>query len=269
MAAEGGRSDAQLALAKLYENGKGVARDPVEAERWYAAAAGPLAAEAGRGDARAQEEFGKLLVGGRGVPQDVNRGVALLEAAAKQGRTSAQVQLGKLFAEGSDGVAPDPTAAARYYELAAQQGNSGAQYELAKLYAEGRGVPQDGMRAISLFQQAAAQGKINAYARIGDLYASGDGDGIVKDYGEAVRWYDEAARNGDAKGLYRLGEAYEQGRGVEADPVRALMWYSLAAEEGYEAAPARVDQLAGRLAPEQKAQAQAQAAEWQRANGAP
>jgi hypothetical protein len=194
--------------------------------------------------------------------------LALLEAAASQGRAGAQVQLGKLFAEGIDGLAPDPTAAARYYELAAEQGNAGAQYELAKLYVDGQGVPKDGKRAVLLLEQAAAQGKANAYTRIGDLYASGDGDGIAKDYGEAVRWYGEAARNGDAKGFYRLGEAYEQGRGVEADPVRALMWYSLAAEEGYEAAPARVEQLTGRLDPEQKAQAQAQAAEW-RVNGTP
>ena len=51
-------------------------------------------------DARAREELGKLLVSGRGVPQDVERGLALLEAAARQGRPSAQVQIGKVVAEG-------------------------------------------------------------------------------------------------------------------------------------------------------------------------
>ena len=194
--------------------------------------------------------------------------MALLEAAAKQGRAGALVQLGKMFAEGTDGVAPDLAAAVRYYKLAAQEGNASAQYELAKLYAEGRGVPKDSVRAVQLFEQAAAQGRVNAYAKLGDLYADG-GDGIGKDYAAAIRWYDEAVRNGDPRGFYKLGDAYEQGNGVEADPVRALMWYSLASEQGYEQAAARVERVADRLDPAQRAQAEALAADWRRNNGAP
>jgi TPR repeat protein len=42
-AAEGGDRPAQLALATLYESGRGVAKDPVAACAWYAiAAADPL-----------------------------------------------------------------------------------------------------------------------------------------------------------------------------------------------------------------------------------
>jgi TPR repeat protein len=120
-----------------------------------------------------------------------------------------------------------------------------------------------------LFQQAAAQGRVNAYSKLGDLYASDDGDGIGQDYGAAIRWYDEAARNGDPRGLYKLGYAYEEGKGVKADPVRALMWYSLASEEGYEPAAARIERVAGQLDPEQRTQAEALAADWRRDNAAP
>ena len=95
------------------------------------------------------------------------------------------------------------------------------------------------------------------------------GTGSAKDYAAALRWYDEAARHGDPRGFYKLGYAYEQGKGVKADPVRALMWYSLASEEGYEQAAARIERLASQLGPEQRAQAETQAAEWRRDNGTP
>ena len=91
------------------------------------------------------------------------------------------------------------------------KGIESAQYELAKLYAEGRGVPKDGARAAQLFQQAAAQGQ-DAYAQLGDLYASGDGDGIGQDYAAALRWYDEAARNGDPRGFISSGTRTSRAR---------------------------------------------------------
>ena len=157
-----------------------------------------------------------------------------------------------------------------YYKLAAQQGNASAQYELAKLYAEGRGVPKDGARAAQLFQQAAAQGRVNAYSKLGDLYASDDGDGIGQDYAAAIRWYDEAARNGDPRGFYRLGDAYEEGKGVQgrsrARPhvVQPRLRAGLRAGGGADRAGGWASST-----PEQRAQAEALAADWRRDNGAP
>jgi len=79
----------------------------------------------------------------------------------------------------------------------------------------------------------------------------------------------QPARHGDPRGLYKLGYAYEQGQGVKADPVRALMWYSLASEQGYEQAAARIERVGGQLDPEQRAQAEALAADWRRDSGTP
>jgi len=61
--AEQGRAGAQHALGKMYENGEGVPRDPVEAARWYR-----LAAE--QGHTGAQFYLGGMYYAGEGVARD-------------------------------------------------------------------------------------------------------------------------------------------------------------------------------------------------------
>ena len=85
---------------------------------------------------------------------------------------------------------------------------------------------------------------------------------------EAMAWYDEGARQGDAKALFKLGEAYERGRGVAADPVQALSWYTLAEEQGYERASERVARLGAALDPAATQAAAQQADLWRRDHGA-
>ena len=58
--------------------------------------------------------------------------------------------------------------------MAADQGHAGAVYALAQMYADGEGVPQDGARAVALYQESVEQGETRAYVRLGDLYAKGD-----------------------------------------------------------------------------------------------
>jgi uncharacterized protein len=66
--------DAQYELARLYVDGKGVAKDPEEAMRWFVAAAE-------QGLPRAQAAFGAMLVKGQGAPKDVSRGLSWLTLA--------------------------------------------------------------------------------------------------------------------------------------------------------------------------------------------
>ena len=187
--------------------------------------------------------------------------VAHYEAAARSGRTGAQLKLARLLHEGADGVPPDPAKAAVYFQMAADQGHAGAVYALAQMYADGEGVPQDGARAVALYRESVEQGETRAYVRLGDLYAKGDA--VAQNYEEAVRWYTLAAEHGDPKGLYRLGEAYERGNGVPEDLVQALMWYSLAQQADYEPAAARVERVAAKLEPADTDRAAQLAAAWQ------
>jgi TPR repeat protein len=56
---------------------------------------------------------------------------------------------------------------------------------------------------------------------------------------------------------------YSDGRGVAQDFVLAHMWFSVAAAQGHKIAPQNRDLVAGKMKPEQVAEAQRLAGEWQ------
>ncbi len=77
--AEQGDAEAQLALAGLYADGQGVARDPERAVFWYRQAAA-------QGDAVAQLNLGDHYARGLGVERDLGLAVYWLTLSARQGR---------------------------------------------------------------------------------------------------------------------------------------------------------------------------------------
>lgn len=110
--ADQGLQAAQVALGRLYETGDRVPRDVARAAALYeraAASTPPTTAiysppvtvggrgqmlflanpNAGPGLAEAQYRLGRLLIEGRGIPQDVERGRAMMKRAAKQGYSPA------------------------------------------------------------------------------------------------------------------------------------------------------------------------------------
>ena len=60
----------------------------------------------------------------------------------------------------------DKAEAVKWYRAAAEQGQSEAQYELGVMYADGSGVPRDHSEAVKWCQKAAAQGHEKASAAI-------------------------------------------------------------------------------------------------------
>ena len=82
-------------------------------------------------------------------------------------------------------------------------------------------------------------------------------------HGEALREWQAAANGGDARAMLALGRLYMQGLGAPQDYVKAHLWFNLAASRGEAAAATERNALAGRMAPEQIAEAQKQAAAWQ------
>ena len=82
-------------------------------------------------------------------------------------------------------------------------------------------------------------------------------------HSEALREWQAAANAGDAKAMLALGRLYMQGLGVPQNYVQAHMWFTLAASRFEAEAVKERDALAVRMAPEQVAEAQKQAAAWQ------
>ena len=82
-------------------------------------------------------------------------------------------------------------------------------------------------------------------------------------HGDALREWQTAANAGDAKAMLALGRLYRQGLGAPQDYVQAHKWFNLAASRGEAEAVTERDALAARMASEQVAEAQKQAAAWQ------
>jgi TPR repeat protein len=90
-------------------------------------------------------------------------------------------------------------------------------------------------------------------------------------YEAIINVWQSAARLGHAESQYNLGILYEMGPTgpiyesgviIPQDKIQALMWFSLAADRGYEDAVMRRDRLAEKMTPEQIAESERLTREW-------
>ena len=77
-----------------------------------------------------------------------------------------------------------------------------------------------------------------------------------------MKWYRLAADQGNACAQYNLGIMYAKGQGVPQDYVLAHMWFNLSAAQGIGDAVKNRDIAAGKMTPDQLAEAQRLAREW-------
>jgi hypothetical protein len=89
--AEKGNAEAQLKLAQMYQEGKGVAQNLQEAVNWSKKAAE-------QGLAQAQLFLGQMYASGKGVAKDVKEATKWLQKAADQGLQAAKDEITKLGA---------------------------------------------------------------------------------------------------------------------------------------------------------------------------
>lgn len=216
---------AQYGLGLLYANGYGVTQSDQTAREWWQKAVrdnkdarlllqtlpgdsqhdyptihNQYRSAATAGDADAQYKLGVLYNIGIGVKRDRDAAQNWFEQAAAQNHAAAQYQAGKYFAQYSKTA--DPERERIWYEKAAAQGNADAQYELGHLYADDsmlKETPQDFCRAITLWEQAAAQNQPRAQNRLVTIYSYGHKDcGIAQDDNKARALLEQIIANGDS-----------------------------------------------------------------------
>ncbi len=128
-------------------------------------------------------------------------------------------------------------AAVRQWQGPAAQGDADAQFNLAQAYKLGRGVSQDLSRAEKLFEQAAAQGHLQAADNLGLLlFQRGD-------RARTMPFIEAASGRGDPRAHYVLGLALFNGDGVEKDWERAYALVSLAQQAGLPQAAGALTQM--------------------------
>lgn len=201
---QSGFGPAALALGRLYEEGRGVARSIDQAYRMYSAAG---ARPGSAGDAQvAIQRLGYLRRFG-GPP-----------AATVDGALSA-------ISSGSELLA------ASILLPLARAGDPDAQYWLATTYQGERN------EAIRWYRAAALQGDSEAAYQLALLLDGGlDRAGRpLADAAEKARWLRRAAEAGHHDAALSLGEAYRSGKGVALSQAEAERWYKAAhrAEEGW------------------------------------
>lgn len=134
-----GDPSAQLQLAVAYDQGRGVAKDPVEAAAWCKKAAE-------QNYAPAQNCIGSMYQFGQGVTKDYGESVRWYRKAADQGHGEALTNLGAMYDQGL-GVKEDKAEAAKLYREGAEKGSVNGMNNLGVSYWRGEGVPKDLVQA--------------------------------------------------------------------------------------------------------------------------
>jgi TPR repeat protein len=151
VAAEAGVADAQALYAQLLlDGGKGVARDPHEALRWFSEAATA-------GHPMAMNMVGRCCEHGWGTRVDKARAAQWYEAAASRDLDWGLYNLATLHCLG-EGVPLDREAAFRLYGRAARLGHAKSVNLLGGFYEDGWVVARDMAAAAEHYRRAAEGG---------------------------------------------------------------------------------------------------------------
>tara|TARA_R110000868_G_scaffold50530_3_gene161400 strand:- start:3366 stop:3983 length:618 start_codon:yes stop_codon:yes gene_type:complete len=150
--------------------------------------------------------------------------------------------------------------AVKLYERAAAAGDMYAMNNLGDMYYNGRGVKRSWVEAMKWYRQGAEKGNADSQHAVGMMYELGES--VRPNAAEAVKWYLLAANQGLLRSQNSLGILYTTGaKGLEPSPVRAFMWFSVAAKDDKTAASRR-DRAAAKMTPEQIAAAEKVIAAW-------
>jgi TonB family protein len=270
-AAEAGDVEAQLKLGQLFQQGRGVRRDDVQALEWLSKAAesgsaeaqfrlaalflvrenGPVSAQqahewllkaAEQGHAMAMMGLAGLYASGRGTPRDPKQAFVWLHKAADAGVVRALAALAWAYQTGN-GVERDPDEALRLLRQGAELDDLAAVQGLGiELYRSQS--PRDHEEAVPLLQKAADKGWPPAQTLLGKAYR--EGRGVPADVALGTEWVRKAAAQSHVEAQFLMAEMLEQGSGVRKDDAEALRLYELAAQRGWVPAVQRMVKVAER-----------------------
>lgn len=230
------------------------------------------------GSAKGANNFGYLLAKLSTSTETTSMALSILEKAAALGNTTAMINIGNIYEFGQRTGKPEYKEAAKWYQRAALLGDGTGVFNYANLLHSGRGVRRDRETAFLLFEKLTKRGFKGAAFYLGLYYENGYV--VNRDYKEALRYYqlgastndafcynqlgrmyclgrgiqkpepemgffyyEQAAKMGDATGLSNMAYAYEVGQGVKQDTIKAIEYYTQAAELGEENAIESLERL--------------------------
>ncbi|MGA7850817.1 MAG: SEL1-like repeat protein [Terriglobales bacterium] len=245
-AAEQGNVEAQLRVAKLYNDAR---RNYGLAFKWFEAASK-------QGSLEATAWLGSLYLYGHGVAQDAARGASLIQKAAGGDNPVGQRFLGMMYQDGV-GVLRDYSKAFSFYSKAAAQQDAPSFDRIGSLYLHGLGVGKNRDRAFEAFTKGANLGDSWAQLHVGQMEEnhresetitsddalSANETSLLRsgkpwsktppDYVAALKWYADSAAQGNRVAAYKAGKMFEAGRGTAQNSDKALDYYRQSANRRY------------------------------------
>lgn len=210
---------AQLALAKIYQEGQKVPRNDHKAFEWYLAAAK-------QGDPQAYCQIGLCFIHGQlSQPKNRDLGAEYLKQSADLEYMPAQYTLASLYLEGIP-VLENRKQAMDYLMQAANAGWTDAQLKLAESLIQ-FSLPQYDKAAFHWLQKASQHQHLEALYQLANCYYEGIGTTI--DYGRAMDIYKNLAVREHMPSHFKLGKMLFDGQGVEKNSEEARKWFEVAA----------------------------------------
>ncbi|MDB4736536.1 sel1 repeat family protein, partial [Planctomycetota bacterium] len=222
-AASLGHAGSEIWLAFAMVDGTGCEPDPEAGLR--------LLEQLAENNSEVAHDLADRLLDGPGLEQDQEAGLKWMRSAAERGHASAITYLGVLYWYGKF-VDEDRLRALEYYRQAMEFGDPYAVANVGFATMEGEGVERDVERGLTLVKSSAGRGNAHAALWLCDRYLEGAPD-IERDEAEAIRVLEGCiAQEEDGDVLFRLAELVLEGRGLDADPERALRLFELASING-------------------------------------
>jgi uncharacterized protein len=181
------------------------------------------------GFAPAQATLGMVKLRGDGLPQDIEGGRKLLQAALDQNCIEAVYLKGALLEEGAGGFTRDPSAARTLLRSAAD----GGMVKAWSFWALAEARLKNSLDAVGLMEKGSAAGDPQAQAILAGWHFRGYL--VPRDTHEAIRLMSEAVANVPDREDYArgLGEIYQAEAANAPENARlAMQWYTKASELG-------------------------------------
>ncbi|KAI0106346.1 hypothetical protein F4776DRAFT_646224 [Hypoxylon sp. NC0597] len=206
-------------------------------------------------DSAASYRLGMInLLGQRGQPKDIAKGLDLIHSAADTADEDAPqgaFVYGMLIARDlpdvsiPDGILPyDVGVARQYIEKAAYLGFAKAQLKMGQAYELCQlGCEFNPALSLHYYGLAARQGQPEACLGVSRWFLFGYEGTFAKNEALAFKYAQLAARTKLPTGEFAIGYYYEIGISVEKDLREARRWYELAAEHGNKDAVERLENL--------------------------
>ncbi|ODQ55794.1 HCP-like protein [Saitoella complicata NRRL Y-17804] len=178
--------------------------------------------------AKAAGYIGRMYLRGEGVEQDLWKAFDWFRRGVSMGDAMSQNGVGHMFLNGL-ATKKDVDKAREYFKASAEQGFAPAQVNFAKLLLASP-QPSSLSAASQWLELAASEGHVEAYWLLGEMWANGVGRSRSCD--RAVGYYKAVAERVEEVGP----SGFEDGNRAlqRGDLAGAIVYYMMAAEQGYE-----------------------------------